>query len=65
MRKKAASVSPSLIPGTIFQFVGLSINAGSAANVTNGSGLTPATPALTGVHANYTTSNGVQSANTP
>ena len=50
-----------LIPGTIFQFVGLSINAGSAANVTNGSGLTPATPALTGTHESYTTSNGVQS----
>lgn len=56
--------SSDLIPGTIFQFIGTGINAGLAANVTNGSGLTPATPALTGIHALYTTSNGVQSANT-
>jgi hypothetical protein len=53
--------SSDLIPGTIFQFIGIGINAGLAANVTNGSGLTPATPALTGTHESYTTSNGVQS----
>lgn len=63
LRKKAAPASPSLIPGTIFQFVGLTINAGSVANVTNGSGLTPAIPALTGVHENYSNTNGVRSAN--
>lgn len=53
--------SSDLIPGTIFQFIGIGINAGSVSNVTNGSGLTPATPALTGAHQSYTTSNGVQS----
>lgn len=63
LRKKAAPLpSSNLIPGVIFSFVGITVNAGSQANVTNGSGLTPATPSLTGVHANYTTSNGVQSA---
>lgn len=54
--------SSDLIPNVNFSFVGISVNAGSVANVTNGSGLTPATPALTGIHANYTTSNSVQSA---
>jgi hypothetical protein len=54
--------SSGLIPNVIFSFVELTINAGSVANVTNGSGLTPAIPALTGVHEIYTTSNGVQSA---
>lgn len=63
LRKKAAPVSsPALIPGISFSFVGITVNAGSVANVTNGSGLTPATPSLTGVHENYTTSNGVQTA---
>ena len=62
LRKKAAPVTtPSLIPNVIFSFVEIGINAGLAANVTNGSGLTPATPALTGTHQLYTTSNGVQS----
>ncbi|BBG58067.1 T9SS C-terminal target domain-containing protein [uncultured phage] len=62
LRKKAAPVTtPSLIPNISFQFVNLNVNAGSVANVTNGSGLTPATPALTGTHESYTTSNGVQS----
>ena len=56
--------SSDLIPGTIFQFLGVGINAGSAANVVNGSGLNPATPALTGIHALYTPFNGVQSFNT-
>ena len=55
--------SSDLIPGTIFQFVGLTVNAGSVANVTNGSGLTSATPALTGVHETYSNTNGVRSAN--
>ena len=63
LRKKAAPIpSSSLIPNVIFEFVGITVNAGSVANVTNGSGLTPAIPALTGVHETYTTSNGVQSA---
>lgn len=63
LRKKAAPTpSSNLIPNTIFSFVGITVNAGSPANVTNGLGLTPAIPSLTGVHENYTTSNGVQSA---
>lgn len=63
LRKKAAPIpSSGLIPNVIFSFVGITVNAGSSANVTNGSGLTPATPSLTGVHQLYTTSNGVQSA---
>jgi hypothetical protein len=62
LRKKAAPpTTSSLIPNVNFNFVGINVNAGSVANVTNGSGLTPATPALTGVHESYTTSNGVQS----
>lgn len=64
LRKKATPIpSSSLIPNVIFEFVGITVNAGSQANATNGSGLNPATPALTGIHALYTTSNGVQSAN--
>lgn len=63
LRKKATPIiSSGLIPDVIFNFVGISVNAGSFANVTNGSGLTPATPSLTGVHENYSTFNGVQSA---
>ena len=55
------ATTPSLIPNISFQFVNLGANAGSVANVTNGSGLTPAIPALTGTHEFYTNSNGVQS----
>ena len=63
LRKKAAPIpSSSLIPNVIFEFVGITINQGLAANVTNGSGLTPPTPSLTGVHALYSASNGVRSA---
>lgn len=63
LRKKAAPPpSSNLIPNVIFSFVELTVNQGLTANVTNGSGLTPAIPALTGVHAGYDTSNGVQSA---
>lgn len=64
LRRKAAPIpSSGLIPNAIFSFVGITVNAGSQASVTNGSGLNPATPALTGIHELYTTSNGVQSAN--
>lgn len=63
LRKKAAPIpSSSLIPNVIFEFVGITINQGLAANVTNGSGLTPPTPSLTGVHTLYSASNGVRSA---
>lgn len=57
------TTTSSLIPNVNFNFVGIAVNAGSQANVTNGSGLNPATPALTGIHELYTASNGVQSAN--
>lgn len=63
LRKKASPpTTSSLIPDVNFSFAGIAVNAGLAANVTNGSGLNPATPSLTGVHQTYTTSNGVQSA---
>jgi hypothetical protein len=63
LRKKASPPPLSnLIPNVVFSFSGITVNAGNPANVTNGSGLTPATPSLSGIHEHYTTSNGVQSA---
>jgi hypothetical protein len=63
LRKKASPPPlPNLIPNVVFSFSGITVNAGSPANVTNGSGLTPATPSLSGIHENYTISNGVRSA---
>jgi len=61
LRRKAPPPS-NLIPNVVFNFIGLTVNAGSLANVTNGSGLTPAIPSLSGVHENYTTANSVRSA---
>lgn len=48
---------PALIPNVQFTSPDLGTNAGSLDNVTNGSGLTPAVPSLTGSHALYATTN--------
>lgn len=54
---------PALIPNLQFTSPDLVTNAGSLANVTNGSGLTPAVPSLTGSHALYATTNAWRSVN--